>query len=343
MTATNRAAQLAKIHKVLKKHYKPTSTPTDRSILEHLLYACCLEDARPEAADDAFAKLQQNYFDWNEVRVTTVAELSEQLGMLPAPSSSAANLKRALQAVFESHFQFDIEFLKKQNLGKSEKDLEKYASNNPFLIAYVVQHGLGGHAIPCSKGVIELMRILGVITPAEAEKKHVPGLERAIPKNKGDEFASLIHQFGADFVANSNGAHLRTVLAEIDPTAKDRIPKRGARKDDKPEGIADERRGSNARDGGARDSGARDGGSREASSRETASREGSPRSAKPAGKEAEEGPKKATARVESRKGKPAPAKPTGEEKSESNRRQPERAASDEKKSAPKKLAKKKPR
>ena len=50
--STNRAALLTKLHKVLKKHYKPVSPPKDRTVLEHLLYACCLENARPEAADD---------------------------------------------------------------------------------------------------------------------------------------------------------------------------------------------------------------------------------------------------------------------------------------------------
>ena len=100
MTATNRATLLAKIHKVLKKHYKPQFPPTERTILEHLLYGCCLENARPEAADESFAKLQQSYFDWNEVRVTTVGELAEQLASLPQPNRTAQQLKRALQAVW---------------------------------------------------------------------------------------------------------------------------------------------------------------------------------------------------------------------------------------------------
>ena len=232
MTATNRATLLNKIHKVLKKHYKPADPPAERSILEHLLYGCCLENARPEAADEAFARLQQSYFDWNEVRVTTVNELSEQLSNLPRPNRTAQQLKRALQSVFEAHFAFDLEQLGKQNLGKSEKDLEKYAQGNPFLIAYVVQHGLGGHAIPCCQGVLDALVALAALTPAEAAKLHVPGIERAIPKNKGLEFASLLHQLGADFAASPPfSQRLRGILIEIDPDSKDRLPKR-QRKDD---------------------------------------------------------------------------------------------------------------
>ncbi|MFM7073832.1 MAG: hypothetical protein ACKO38_18765, partial [Planctomycetota bacterium] len=192
MTVSNRAALIGKVHKVLKKHYKPAEASVERTILENLLYACCLENARPESADEAFARLQQAYFDWNEVRVTTVAELAEQLSNLPRPQRTAQQIKRALQSVFESNFAFDLEPLVKQNLGKSEKDIEKHAQGNPFLIAYVVQHGLGGHSIPCCQGTLDALMCLAIVTSAEVAKLHVPGLERAIPKNKGLEFASLL-------------------------------------------------------------------------------------------------------------------------------------------------------
>ncbi|MFO0906628.1 MAG: hypothetical protein U0939_26730 [Pirellulales bacterium] len=233
MTASNRSALLAKIHKVLKKHYKPVEPPGERTLLEHLLYACCLENARPEAADEAFAKLQQSYFDWNEVRVTTVNELAELLGNLPHPVKSAQQFKRALQSVFEAHFAFDIEYLAKQNLGKSEKDLERYTLGNPFLISYVVQHGLGGHSIPVCQGTVEALMALQVVTPAEALKMQVPGLERAIPKNKGVEFASLLHQMGADYaVSPPFSTKFKAVLMEIDPDVKDRLPKKPHKPED---------------------------------------------------------------------------------------------------------------
>ena len=120
MSNPNRADQLNKLYKVLKKHYKPV-TPPMRTVMEHLLYACCLENSKYDAADEAFAKVQQSYFDWNEIRVTTIAELAEVMSGLSDPLAAAANFKRGLQGVFESHFAFDIEYLKKQTLGKSEK------------------------------------------------------------------------------------------------------------------------------------------------------------------------------------------------------------------------------
>jgi endonuclease-3 len=83
MSTPNRSALINAAYKLLKEHYQPCQPPADRTLFEHLMYACCLEDARPEAADEAFARLQQTFFDWNEVRVTTVTELAETLSPLP--------------------------------------------------------------------------------------------------------------------------------------------------------------------------------------------------------------------------------------------------------------------
>src|SRR5947208_3783847 len=104
MTAPNRSSIISKVYKVLKKHFKPVAPPGDRTVLEHMLYGCVLENARYDAADDAFAKLKELYFDWNEVRVTTVIELAEGMGGIPDPSAAAQRVKKALQSVFESNY-----------------------------------------------------------------------------------------------------------------------------------------------------------------------------------------------------------------------------------------------
>lgn len=229
MTTPNRSAILAKVQKVLKKHYKPLTPPSDRTALEHLLYACLLENSRYDAADEAFAKLKELYFDWNEIRVTTVTELAEGMAGLTDASGSAQRVKRSLQSIFESGYTFDIDALKKQNLGKAEKDLEKVNGASPFVRAYVTQHALSGHSIPVSKGAIDALYAVGAITDAEADKGVVPGLERAIPKNKGVEFGSLLQQLAADLVASPGSSKVKNVLSEIDSGFKDRLSARQVR------------------------------------------------------------------------------------------------------------------
>ncbi len=241
MTTSNRAALLAKVHKVLKKHYKPYTVPEDRTVLEHLLYACCLENGRYEVAEEAFAKLKEMFFDWNEIRVTTVSELAEVLRGLPDTQGAAQRIKKSLQSMFEAAYSFDLEPLRKQNLGKSEKDLEKIDGASPFVRSFVAQHALSGHSIPISKGAIEVLYAVGAVNDAEADKYLVPGMERAIPKNKGIEFGSLLQQIGADFFASPGSSKLKAILAEIDGDYKERLTRRQARAEANAASAAKER------------------------------------------------------------------------------------------------------
>lgn len=234
MATPNRSALLGKIHKVLKKHYKPVAPDAQRPVLEQVLFALCLENAHYPQAQAAFAALSSGFFDWNEVRVSSVKELSEVMPGLPDPTAAATEVRKALQGVFESTYSFDLETLKKLPLGQAQQKLQKMAGANAFAVACVTQWSLGGHAIPLDRGALDTLTILGVVDEAQRAAAAVPGLERAIPKTKGIEFGSLLHQLGADLVASPYSPNLHKLLLEINPEAKARLPKRQAKKPPEP-------------------------------------------------------------------------------------------------------------
>jgi hypothetical protein len=186
-----------------------------------------LENAPYGKAEKIYAHLNSSFFDWNEVRVSTVKELAEAMRELPAPEMAAFNVKSVLQTVFEATYSFDLESVKKQNLGVGIKRLAKMEGASAFVVAYATQHALGGHSIPLDRGALEVLYIVGLATDAERKSGNVVGLERAIPKNKGTEFGSLLHQLAADFIANPHAPAMKTLLLSISSGAKDRLPKRG--------------------------------------------------------------------------------------------------------------------
>lgn len=154
--------------------------------------------------------------------------------MLPEPAAAAARLKNVLQAVFESDYSFDLEHLKKQNIGAAVKRLQKLPGTSAFGVAYATQVGLGGHSIPLDKGALHVLYVLGVISESEAEGGAVTGMERAIPKSKGHEFGALLHELGAEFFANPFSTSVREQLLAIAPDAKERFPKRTNKKAPEP-------------------------------------------------------------------------------------------------------------
>lgn len=232
MAASNRASRLTKLVADLKKRYKPTP-PAPRPLFETILFATLLENSPVDAAEKAMAELENGYFDWNEVRVSSRAELAERLKSLNDPNESADRLKRTLQSIFETVYAFDLELMKKQNLGQAVKQIAAYDGVTPFVVAFTTQHGLAGHAIAVNSGVLLALQVMDIITESEAKKGAVPGLERAVPKTKGPEAQAAMHEMGVEINKNPYGAAAKKLLTELDPSCKDRLPKRPPKEEKK--------------------------------------------------------------------------------------------------------------
>jgi hypothetical protein len=225
----NRQQLVTKLQKALKASYKPVPPNTSRPVLEQVLFACCLENAPHAAAEKAFATLMKGYFDLNEVRVTTVAELAESLTGLPDPARAALSLRRVLQGVFESTYAFSLDHAKKHSLAHGVKTLENLHGIPPFVVSFITSTTLGGHAVPLDLGALSGLYLCGMISQEEYDSGKAPWLDRLIPKRGGVEFGSLLHQFGAECLANLHGTTVRKIVQAVNPTAlKERFPKRGA-------------------------------------------------------------------------------------------------------------------
>ena len=90
----------------------------------------------------------------------------------------------------------------------------------------MIQAALGGHSVPIDATAMKVMQVLDLVKEKDVAAGSVPGLERAIPKNKGIEFGSLLHRFAVDFAATPHKPDLKKILLEIDPEAGPRLPKR---------------------------------------------------------------------------------------------------------------------
>lgn len=242
----SRSAVIQKLVKVAKKNYPVVKPPSDRNVLDTIIYACLLEDSDFQAADEAFAKLEQ-YADWNEVRVSTVAELAEVMSGMTYPDKAADRLKHVLHSIFETHYSFDLDFLVKESQGKAVAQIEKYFGATPFTVGYVVQNSLDGHKIPISESILELAHALGLVTPKERENKTIPGIDRAVPKSKGPELFSTVHQFAVAYAKTPFSTEVRKLIVDIAPDANERLKKRASKSSSKSSATATHKGGKSAK------------------------------------------------------------------------------------------------
>jgi endonuclease-3 len=196
--AVNKQRVVAQIFTSLKKRYEP-SEPESRPVLEQFLYAICREGATREQADRAFATLGARFFDWNEVRVSSVREVEEALGDIPEAELRAHRLISFLQEVFETTYSFDLESLHKKGLKQAAKQLARYQAANDYAVAWVIQQSLGGHALPLDSASLRVLRRLGLLDEESEDAEAMrTSLEHLIPKSRGPLFTELMSALAHD-------------------------------------------------------------------------------------------------------------------------------------------------
>ena len=222
MATTSKAQFLTEVQALLKNRYKLEPGPEKLSILESVIYAICHEDATRSGATQALAQFKESFFDWNEVRVSSLEEIQGVLKNLNQADGRAFRLRRFLRQLFDKTYGFSLDALTKKPQKESIKALEEYeALASDFVMATVTRLALAGHAIPVDAAALRALTRLGV---AEGEAD-VPTLratlERAVPKNRGTEFADLIEELAHDTCVEGEPDCPRCELQKICPTGQD--------------------------------------------------------------------------------------------------------------------------
>jgi endonuclease III len=175
----------------------PEAETESRPVLQQFIYGLCRENATPEQADRAFRYLCEHFFDWNEVRVSSIRELEEAFDGMPDSEARAQRLIALLQEVFEATFSFDLDSLLKKGLKQAAKQLSRYQAADDYVGAWVVQRSLGGHAIPIDAPTLRCARRLGLVeTDSEVEAR--ASLEHLVPKAKGAQFTDSISRLAEE-------------------------------------------------------------------------------------------------------------------------------------------------
>src|SRR5262245_42455849 len=189
------------LNQVLALHKKQEPEGhAERPVLEQFIYGICRENATRAQADRAYRNLREHFFDWNEIRVSSAREVEEALAGLPEGEARAQRLIGFLQEVFETTFSFDLEKVTKKGLKEASRQLAKFQAANDYVVAWVVQQTLGGHAIPLDPPTLRCVRRLGLIDSSEDDLEAVrASLEHLVPKARGPLFVEVVSNVAGDY------------------------------------------------------------------------------------------------------------------------------------------------
>jgi endonuclease III len=216
MATQSKSQFLTDIHSQLKRRYKPKPdrAAAKLTVLEAVIYGICHEDTTREQANQALSRFKDHFFDWNEIRVSPIAEIQETLADIPDAEARAQRIRRFLRQLFEKTYGFTLEALTKKPLKEALKVLSAYeAFSSDYVSATVIQQALGGHAIPVDSSTRRALDRLGIADPELTALRSI--LERAIPKNRGVEFLELLEELAHDTCVASNPECPRCDLRKI--------------------------------------------------------------------------------------------------------------------------------
>ena len=224
MAAPSKAQLLNDVYTLLKKRYKLDPRAERLSVLEAIVYGICHEGTTREQAEQALSRFREQFFDWNEVRVSSIEEIQDILAGQDDAEERANRLRRFLRQLFEKTYDFALDGLAKKPLKESVALLKEYdAMESDYVLATTIQQGLGGHALPVDVPIRRGLARLGVVGESDDPHEVRSHLERAVPKNRGTEFVDLMEELTHDTCVAGPPDCPRCELRKICPTGQARL------------------------------------------------------------------------------------------------------------------------
>lgn len=197
-SASAKQAICKKVVSILKKRYRSKIPKSDRTVLDTILYAICLENASARQADDAFARLESDFHDLNEIRVSSVKELESIFSDMEQPEWRALAIRTFLQHVFEKKYSFDFESIRRKTVDLANKQLKRIRNLSPFIRAYTLQIALGSHIIPIDESLANTAIWLGLADPNSKCDQASESIKPAVRKADSPVFCYLLRCLASD-------------------------------------------------------------------------------------------------------------------------------------------------
>lgn len=171
-----------RLRPILARAYKlPPPPERQDTLLNQVVMAVLWADAPPAKACQAYARLAEEFVDWNELRVSMTVQAGSVLEACGLAPVKAAALKRILSKVVEELYTFDFEALAarpRQNLKTWFTSIEGVPH---YLAAAVLYWVFQYDRVLVDADIARVVRRLGLADEAETEAQIEEGLAGVIP------------------------------------------------------------------------------------------------------------------------------------------------------------------
>ncbi len=196
--ASDKQAIWKKLTTALKKRYKDKEPKVDKPVLETLMYAACLENTTHAAAEKTYDTVLSAFYDLNEIRVSSITELVEAIGETNIPEWRALWVRSALHYVFETHYEFQFEKIKRKTLELAARHLGRIPHQTSFIRLFTLKQTMAAFVIPIDDKMKAAAIWLGFVPPGATNEEASDLMKSAVKKANAAEMSHLLRLLAND-------------------------------------------------------------------------------------------------------------------------------------------------
>jgi len=190
MTLKQKQSRLKTVVSLLLKRYPMPQAPTEEklNLLQLVALGAVSDDPYAPAALQLIRRMEKDYVDWNEIRVTSTYELDEIFGAYHLDPRHATMLKNVLQLIFEQENRLTPDLTSDEEPETIKAYLSGYKDFPRAVQDTVLLLLDGGKDIPISETVLRFTSRIGVAA-ADSSVNSVQLLYRKVSAGKSSRVA----------------------------------------------------------------------------------------------------------------------------------------------------------
>lgn len=201
------ARRLKKAYAKLRQSVGEPKIPGTGDPIRRLAIAILGMDCGDAEADRAIDRLFTTMVDWNEARVSSVAQVHRAMGdRIPDGADRVRQLLEALQSIYEREHSVSLDRLRNMGRREAREFLEALPGVGDYAAASVMLWNFGGHAIPVSDKLLTALRSAELVHPSATRTEVQAFLERNVSAAQAKEFTVIMRSFTASKRGSAAGS-----------------------------------------------------------------------------------------------------------------------------------------
>ncbi len=194
----------------------PQVAPESLPPIDQLILAALSESTTIANAKLALTQIRENMVDYNELRVSTPAEIEASTNPhIPNGIERGQQLVELLNAIFKKEYSVSLDHLGSMGIREVKAYFESLEGITPYITASVLLWSLGGHAIPINTPTLEFLKDQDLVDPDATGAEVQAFLERHVSAADSKSFCLDLEAYMA-----ANPAPVRVKKEEGDKKAK---------------------------------------------------------------------------------------------------------------------------